>query len=99
MRPRTGGVTLLLVDAQHDDDLVAADADELLDAADAPPRQLGEEDHAVDVVVLEELDVGAHLGDLTVSLAARGRKTHLHDLDHDEALQLGVLLLVEAAVC
>lgn len=35
-----------------------------MDAADAPPGEFGEEDHAVDVVVFEELDVGAHLCDL-----------------------------------
>lgn len=34
-------VALVLVDAHDDDDLVAADADELLDRADAPPRELG----------------------------------------------------------
>ena len=79
-------LALLLVDSQHDDDLVAANADQLLDAPNTPPRQLGEEDHAVDVVVLEELDVCSHLGDL-------------HDLDHNKALQLRVLLLVKPAVC
>ena len=45
--------TLLLVDTEDDDDFVAADADEFLDGADAPPRELGEQDHALDVVVLE----------------------------------------------
>jgi len=56
--------TLLLVDTQHDDDLVAANANKLLDRADASPGQLGKQNHAVDVIILEELDVGSHVGDL-----------------------------------
>ena len=43
--------TLLFVDSEHDDDLVAAHANELLDGSDAPSGQLREQDHAVDVVV------------------------------------------------
>lgn len=56
--------TLLLVDTEDDHDLVAPHADELLDTADTSSGQLGEENHAVDVIVLEELDVSTHLGDL-----------------------------------
>lgn len=43
-------VALVLVDTQHDDHLVTADTDELLDGADTSTRQLGEQDHTVDVV-------------------------------------------------
>lgn len=45
--------TLLLVDPHNDDDLVPSDSNELLDTTDAPPRELGKEDHALNVVVLE----------------------------------------------
>ena len=58
--------TLLLVHTEDNHDLVAPDADELLDTPDTTARELGEEDHAVDVVVLEELHVRTHLGDLFV---------------------------------
>ena len=56
--------TLLLVHTQNNHDLVSPHADESLDTTDTSSRKLGEQDHAVDVVVLEELDVCAHLGDL-----------------------------------
>jgi hypothetical protein len=71
LRRKWRGPTFLLVHAKHDDDLVATNADELLDTSDTPPREFGEENHAVDVVVLEELDVGSHVGNLgQVSTAA-----------------------------
>lgn len=97
-------ITLVLVHTQHDHDFVAANTDKLLDRTDTSSRQFGEQDHAVDVVcdgqpcpalhsslpllptVFEELDVGAHLRNLL----------HVH---HDEALHLGVLLLVKPTVC
>ena len=62
----SGGLilALLLVDTEHDDDLVATDTDELLDTTNTSARQFGEQDHAVDVVILEELNVCAHFGDL-----------------------------------
>ena len=46
----------------------------LVDGADTSTRQLAEEDHALDVVVLQEADVGAHLGD--------GPHVHHHDILH-----------------
>ena len=49
------GRTLLLVYPQNDNDLIPADTDELLDRSDTSPRELGEEDHALDVVVFELL--------------------------------------------
>jgi hypothetical protein len=45
--------TLLLVHTQHDNDLVTTDTDKLLDRPDASSRELGEQDHTLDVVVLE----------------------------------------------
>lgn len=58
------GLALLLVHTKHDDDLVTADTNKLLDTADTSARQFGEQNHAVDVVILEELNVCAHFGDL-----------------------------------
>ena len=43
-------VTLLLVDPENNHDLIASDADELLDTSDTPTGQFAEQDHAVDVV-------------------------------------------------
>ena len=45
--------TLLLVDTEDDDDFIAADTDELLDRSDTSPRELGQEDHALNVIVLQ----------------------------------------------
>lgn len=78
-------VALLLVDAKHHDGLDAADLDEAADGADPAAGELGEEDHALDVVVLEEGDVGPHVGDV------------LH-LDHHRHVHLRVPRLVHAAL-
>ena len=73
--------TLILVATQHDDDLVPADTDELVDRTNTTARELRQQDHALDVVVLEQRHIGAHLGDAA----------HVH---HDEIIDLRVLLLV-----
>lgn len=72
LRPPT--LTFLLVDSDDDDALVAADADELVDGADTSAGQLAQEDHALDVVVLQQADVGPHLGDRP--------HVHHHDVVH-----------------
>lgn len=56
-------LTLLFVDSNDDDALVATYTDEFVDGADTSAGQLTQEDHALDVVVLQEADVGPHLGD------------------------------------
>ena len=76
---------LLLINPQNHNNLVPIHPDELVDAPDPPPAELGEEDHALLVVVLEQVHVGAHLGDGT-------------DLHHDDVVDLGKLVLVHAAV-
>lgn len=68
------GLTFLFVDSDDNDALVAADADELVDGADASTGQLAQKDHALDVVVLQEADVGPHLGD--------GPDVHHHHVLH-----------------
>jgi hypothetical protein len=45
-------LTLLLIDTEHYDDLVATNPDELLDTSNTSSRKLREQDHAVNVVVL-----------------------------------------------
>lgn len=78
-------VSLLLVDTKDHDGLDAADLDEAADAANTAPRELGEEDHALDVVVLEEGHVRAHVGDVL----------HLY---HYRRVHLRVLGFVHAAL-
>jgi len=78
-------VALVAVDAEDHDGFLAADLEERGDGADAAARELGEEKHAFDVVVLEEGNVGAHVHDV------------LH-LDHHRHVHLGILGLVHAAL-
>ena len=75
--------TFIFVYPDDDDTFVPADSDEFVDGADTSPRQLAQQDHALDVVILEQVHVGAHLGD-------RG---HSH---HDNVLALGETVLVES---
>ena len=99
--------TLLLVDSQDNNDLIATDSDQLLDRSDTSSGKLREQDHSVDIVVLQKLDVSSHLGDLFApSLACAllspsavfAWQTHLLDVHHDKAVNLRELLLIEAAV-
>lgn len=57
-------LTLLLVDTQNHDDLIATNTDELLDTSNTSSRQFGEEDHSVNIVVFQQLHICAHLGNL-----------------------------------
>jgi hypothetical protein len=63
------GLAFLLVYSEHHHNLVSSNADELLNRSDSSSRQLAKQDHSVNVVVLEELDIGAHIGDLFIGLA------------------------------
>lgn len=76
-------LTLLLVHSDDDHTLVTTDADELVDGADTSTRQLTQENHAFDVVVLQQADIGAHLSD----------GPHV---DHHHVLHLWEPVLVEA---
>ena len=78
-------VALLFVDMEHHHELDPTHLDETADAPNLMPRELGEQDHALDVVVLEEWDVGAHVGDV------------LH-LNHHCHVNLWVLCLVYSAL-
>mmetsp|Transcript_38779 Transcript_38779/g.92846 ORF Transcript_38779/g.92846 Transcript_38779/m.92846 type:complete len:238 (+) Transcript_38779:395-1108(+) len=78
-------VPLLLVDTQHHAHLLLPDPDQLVHRADAAARELREQDHALDVVILEQAHVRAHLRD----------RTHLH---HHDVVDLGKLVRVHPAV-
>jgi hypothetical protein len=78
-------VPLVAVHTEHDGGLLAADLDERGDGANAAAGKLGEEDHALDIVVLEQGDVRAHVGDV------------LH-LDHHGRVHLGEPRLVHPAL-
>ena len=57
-------VTLFLVDTEDHDGLDAADLDEAADAANTTAGELREQDHALDVVVLQKRHVRPHVGDV-----------------------------------
>lgn len=56
--------TLFFVHTKNDYHLVTSNSNKLLYTSDTTSRELREQDHAVDVIVLQQLDIGAHLGDL-----------------------------------
>lgn len=60
--------TLLLVDTKHHHNLVTTDSDKLLDTSNTSSGKFRKKNHAVDVVVLQQLNVSTHLGDLSVIL-------------------------------
>lgn len=78
-------VAFLLVDPEDHDGLDSAHLDEAADTSNPTAGELREENHALDVVVLEKRDVGAHVGDVL-------------DLDHHRHVHLWVPGLVHAAL-
>lgn len=81
--PTTTADTFLFVNSYDHDALVPADADEFVYGADASPGQLAQEDHALDVVVLQEADVGSHL-------------SNGPNIDHHHIFHLWEFVLVES---
>ena len=78
-------VTFFFVHTKNDHDVVLADTDQLLDGPYTSTGQFAQQDHPLDVVVLQQFDVGTHLGDLL-------------DVDHDDVIDLRVLVLVKSAM-
>mmetsp|Transcript_26081 Transcript_26081/g.77375 ORF Transcript_26081/g.77375 Transcript_26081/m.77375 type:complete len:413 (-) Transcript_26081:35-1273(-) len=78
-------VALLLIHAQDHDRLLPPHLNELGDRTDSPARELGQQDHSLNTVVLEQLHVCAHL---------RNRK-HLY---HHYIVHLRKFVLIEATV-
>lgn len=96
-------LTFLLVHTKNDHDFVSPDSDELLDTSDTSSRQLGEENHAINVVIFQQFDIGTHLCDLSIihqlgSGKPANRPQYLLHIDHNIAIHLGILLFVEATV-
>lgn len=60
--------TFVFINTDDHNDFVIPNPDQLLHAPDPTPRQLAERDHAVDVIVLEQLDVDAHFSGLSLRL-------------------------------
>ena len=75
-------LTLGLIHPDDDHAFVPPDAHQFVDGTNAPPRQLAQHDHALDVVVLEQAYIRAHLRD----------GAHVH---HHHVFQLRVAMLVE----
>ena len=57
-------ITFLFVHSEHHNNLIAADSDELLYTSDTTSRKLRKQNHAINIIVLEQLDVGSHFGNL-----------------------------------
>ena len=80
------GAALQVAAGRHGPDdnhrFCSSDTDELVDRTDTTSGQFGEKDHALNVVVFQQMDVGAHVGD----------RPHV---DHDHVLHFRELLLVE----
>lgn len=83
--------TFVFINTDDHNDFVVPNPNQLLHAPDPTPRQLAEQDHAVDVIVLEQLDVDAHFSGLSLRLLLasffpihRGeeKKHYLFDIDH-----------------
>lgn len=67
-------LTLLLVYSDDHHAFIASDADEFVDGPNASAGQLAQQDHALDVVVLQQTDIRAHLSD--------GANVHHHHILH-----------------
>uniref|UniRef100_A0A7C8YHN6 Uncharacterized protein n=1 Tax=Opuntia streptacantha TaxID=393608 RepID=A0A7C8YHN6_OPUST len=78
-------VTLLLINPKHHHRLNPADSDETVDTPNPTAREFREKNHAFDVVVLKQGDVGAHVG-------------YVLDLYHNRHVHLRVLGFVHSAL-
>ena len=72
-----------LINPDDNDRLRPSNPDQLVYTPDSPPAQLGQQDHPLDVVVLQQVDVRPHVGDWA-------------DVHHHHVVDLRVLLLVKA---
>jgi len=55
-------LTFVLINPDNNYTLVSADADQFVDGTDTTPRQLAEQYHAFNVIVLQQMDVCTHVG-------------------------------------
>ena len=75
MKRRRSGLTLLLVHTQHDHDLTPANTNELLNGANTPARQLAQQNHSLNVVVLLQVNIGTHVGDTPAQFTNKNQPT------------------------
>lgn len=89
--------TFLFINTNDHNNLIISNTDQLLHAPDPPPRQLTEQNHAIDIVILKQLHIDAHLSVLggAVSLSSSVCPvrsgwfwTHLLDVHHHYLVQL-----------
>ena len=77
--------SLLLINPKDYHGLDASHLDQATHAMNPTPRELGEEEHALNVVVLEQVDVRAHVGNVI-------------DLNHHRHVHFRALHFVHAAL-
>jgi hypothetical protein len=58
--------TLLLVYSENDHYFISPNSNELLNTSNTTSREFGKKDHAIDVIVFEQLDVCSHFCDLEI---------------------------------
>lgn len=75
--------TFLLIHTNDHHTFIASDADEFVDGSDSSSGELAEQDHALDVVVLQQTHIGAHL-------------SYRSDIDHHHIFHLWKPVLVES---
>lgn len=69
-RRRRQKITSDGIHSGNDDDLGSSDPDELLDTSDSTSRQLGKQEHAGNVVVLEQVGRDTHFFNLCCTVSA-----------------------------
>ena len=77
--------SLLLINPKDHHGLDASHLDQATHTMNPTPRELGEEDHALNVVVLEQVDIRAHVEDVI-------------DLNHHRHVHFRVLHFVHATL-
>lgn len=83
IEPTISPGTFLLVNSDDHDAFIPADPDEFVYGTNPSPGQLTEEDHALDVVVLQQADIGPHF-------------SNGPNIDHHYIFHLGEFMLVES---
>jgi len=75
-------LTFVFIDPDHDYTLVSADTNQLVDGTDTTSRELTQQYHAFNVIVLQQVDVCTHFSNRS-------------NIYHDYVLHLWELVLIE----
>jgi len=78
--------TFIFINPQYNNNLIPPHSNQFLNTPDTSPGQLAQQNHAIDIIILQQLNICAHFGNLA-------------DIDHDEGVDFRILFFVEAAVC